>query len=91
MLRLTADDGGYQVYDEVTITVQPGNAAPTVAAGAAITFPVSHAMNLHGVATDDGLPSPPGSVSTTWSKVSGPGSVTFGSASAERGRVGWQV
>jgi hypothetical protein len=32
--------------------------------------------------TDDGLPNPPGAVTTTWSKVSGPGTVTFGNASA---------
>ena len=32
--------------------------------------------------SDDGLPNPPGAVSTTWSKVSGPGTVTFGNANA---------
>jgi hypothetical protein len=32
--------------------------------------------------TDDGLPDPPGVVTTTWSMVSGPGVVTFTNASA---------
>jgi PKD repeat protein len=35
---------------------------------------------LSGTATDDGLPS--GTLTTTWSKVSGPGTVTFGNVSA---------
>jgi len=30
--------------------------------------------------TDDGLPNPPGNVTTTWTKVSGPGMVTFANA-----------
>jgi hypothetical protein len=33
---------------------------------------------LNGVVSDDGLPNPPGSVTTTWFKLSGPGTVTFG-------------
>ena len=37
---------------------------------------------LDGVATDDGVPTNPGSLSTTWSKVSGPGNVVFGDANA---------
>src|SRR5262249_5619257 len=39
-------------------------------------------VNLTGTATDEGLPYPPGVLTTTWSKVSGPGGVTFGDASA---------
>ena len=35
--------------------------------------------NLNVMAIDDGLPNPPGALSYTWSKVSGPGTVTFGS------------
>ncbi len=61
----------------------PTNAAPTVDAGsnAAITLPTD-TVNLDGTVTDDGLPNPPGVVTTTWTKVSGPGTVTFGDASA---------
>lgn len=56
-----------------------GNQAPVVNAGAdqAITLP--SAANLSGTATDDGQPDP---MATTWSKVSGPGTVTFGNAAA---------
>jgi hypothetical protein len=44
-----------------------------------ITLPAS--ASLSGTATDDGLPSPP-TLTTTWSKFSGPGTVTFGNANA---------
>jgi hypothetical protein len=59
----------------------PINQPPAVNAGTdgTITLP-TNVINVDGTVTDDGLPS--GSVTTTWSKVSGPGTVTFGSASA---------
>lgn len=61
----------------------PVNLAPSVSAGAdqAITLPAS--AILDGTVSDDGLPDPPGVVTTTWSKVSGPGTVTFANAAAE--------
>jgi hypothetical protein len=37
--------------------------------------------NLAGAVTDDGLPNPPNALTFTWSKASGPGSVTFNNAS----------
>ena len=37
---------------------------------------------LSGSITDDGLPNPPGTVTATWSTVSGPGTVTFANAAA---------
>ena len=82
VLRLTADDSELSANDDVTITVNPANAAPVVAAGPdqAITLPDS--ADLNGTVNDDGLPDPPGGVTTTWSKVSGPGTVSFGNASA---------
>ncbi|MGH7930493.1 MAG: PKD domain-containing protein, partial [Candidatus Binatia bacterium] len=45
-----------------------------------ITLPNSAALN--GTVSDDGLPSSPGALTTTWSKVSGPGTVTFGNPNA---------
>ena len=42
----------------------------------------SATASLDGTASDDGLPNPPAATSVTWSKVSGPGAVTFGDASA---------
>ena len=61
----------------------PPNTAPTVDAGSdeTITLPID-TVNLDGTVTDDGLPDPPGAVITTWTKVSGPGTVTFGDAGA---------
>ncbi|MCL7420197.1 MAG: Ig-like domain-containing protein [Methylobacter sp.] len=61
---------------------QPGNQAPTVAAGPDQFISASADALLDGTVADDGLPNPPGQVTTTWSKVSGPGTVTFGNASA---------
>jgi hypothetical protein len=82
VLRLTADDGQLSAIDDVIITVNPANAAPVVAAGSdqEITLPASASLN--GTVNDDGLPNPPGTVTMTWSQMSGPGTVTFGDASA---------
>jgi hypothetical protein len=66
-----------------TLCIPPGtgNAAPVVNAGSnqTITFPA--VATLVGSATDDGNPDPPDTLTITWSKVSGPGSVTFGDTS----------
>jgi uncharacterized protein YjiK len=84
VLRLTASDGARSANDDVTVDVRssPVNQPPTVTAGpdAAVTLPASAALD--GTVTDDGLPNPPGAVTTTWSKVSGPGTVAFANASA---------
>jgi len=63
-------------------TAPPVNQAPVVNAGSdqAISLPAS--VNLTGTATDDGLPNPPSALTTTWTKVSGPGTVTFGNTNA---------
>ncbi len=37
---------------------------------------------MTGAAIDDGQPNPPGALTTTWSQVSGPGTVSFSNASA---------
>jgi hypothetical protein len=81
-LRLYAFDGELASNDELIIVVSEAvNASPSVEAGPdqTITFPVS--AILSGSATDDGLP--PGSTLVySWSKVSGPGDVTFANAAA---------
>ncbi|MDR4485410.1 MAG: FG-GAP-like repeat-containing protein [Nitrospirales bacterium] len=51
------------------------NVAPTVNAGSAQTLTLPSAASLDGTVTDDGLPGGP--VTTTWSQISGPGTVTF--------------
>ena len=84
VLRLTAFDGAATATDDVTITVQPaapGNQAPFVNAGPDLNVTLPSTASLDGTVTDDGLPTPP-NVATTWSRVSGPGTVTFGNANA---------
>ncbi len=83
VLRLTADDGALTTSAQVTITVNPAplsNQPPTVDAGSNQTITLPDFASLDGTVTDDGLPS--GTVTTTWSKVSGPGTVTFENANA---------
>src|SRR6185295_17200053 len=59
----------------------PANLAPIVNAGPDFTITLPSGITLAGSATDDGLPT--GSTLTrNWSKVSGPGTVTFGNAAA---------
>ena len=78
----TGSDGGDMGYRAPTGGA-PGNNAPVVNAGqdqADYTLPAS--ANLDGTVSDDGNPNPPGAVTTTWTKQSGPGNVTFGNANA---------
>ena len=63
-------------------TLPTGDRAPSVNAGTSQTAYVGTPASLTGTATDDGLPNPPGVLTTTWSKVSGPGTAAFGNASA---------
>ena len=79
-LRNVRSDGA--ITDLFSIDHPPGNQPPTVAAGPDQTIAFPNSAILDGTVNDDGLPTPPGSVTTTWSQVSGPGTVTFGDASA---------
>lgn len=58
------------------------NQAPTVSAGPDRAINLPSAALLTGTATDDGLPNPPGTLTSGWSKVSGPGTVTFSAPTA---------
>ena len=81
VLRLTASDGALTATSDVTITVQaapPTNRPPTVSAGSPATVTLPAAASLTGSVQDDGLPS--GTLTSTWSMVSGPGSVSFANA-----------
>ena len=82
VLRLTVSDSDKAATDDVTITVNAANTVPTVSAGTdgVVTLPLDAALD--GTVSDDGLPNPPGAVTTTWSKTSGPGTVTFGDSAA---------
>src|SRR5438105_5155874 len=80
-LRLTASDGELSASDDAVVTVTPPNQPPNVNAGPDQTITLPNSANLNGSVTDDGLPVG-SSVATTWSKVSGLGTVTFGNANA---------
>lgn len=60
----------------------PPNQPPIVDAGADQSVTLPQPAFLRGTAVDDGLPMPPGVVSTAWTLVSGPGVVTFGNSNA---------
>ena len=90
VLRLTATDGQNTRTNDLTVTVNPQptvNSAPVVNAGADQTVAAPSAVTLSGSVSDDGLPNPPGRVTLQWSKVSGPGQVTFQSATSAATRV----
>jgi RHS repeat-associated protein len=57
------------------------NQPPVVNAGNDLNVSLPAQATLTGTVTDDGNPNPPGQVTITWSKVSGPGTVTFSSPS----------
>jgi hypothetical protein len=81
VLRVTASDLLLVGSADVTINVVT-NLAPVVSAWAAqpiLQWP-SNTLNLQANVTDDGRPNPPGVVTSLWSKVSGPGLVTFSNA-----------
>ncbi|UJS18672.1 MAG: hypothetical protein L3J17_06365 [Candidatus Jettenia sp.] len=71
-----------KVYEMSFTQTPPGNQRPTVSAGQDQTVTLPANASLNGTVSDDGLPNPPGAVTTIWSKVSGPGTVTFGNANA---------
>jgi len=78
VLRLAASDSQFTVSDDVVVTVNPGtvNQAPIVNAGPNQTITLPATATLAGTAADDGLPTG-STLSVAWSKVSGPGTVTF--------------
>jgi hypothetical protein len=80
------EDGQYVVDCNIQTRVEPAvaNQAPVVSAGDAVTGHSQQTLSLNGSATDDGLPNPPGQLTTNWSVVSAPsgGNVIFADASA---------
>ncbi|HEX7895364.1 MAG TPA: PKD domain-containing protein, partial [Terriglobales bacterium] len=78
VLQLAANDSLLSTSAATTVTVNPSlNQPPVVSAGPnqTITLP-TNLVTLSGSATDDGLPN--GTLSITWSQVSGPAGVIFG-------------
>ena len=82
LLRVTASDGDLSASDDVTVTVEAANTPPLVDAGPdqAITLP-QDLVALAGTVADDGLPAG-GTLALSWTKLAGPGPVTFGDPSA---------
>lgn len=70
------------VFDNVSGLPVSLDYGPVVAAGADTTVDAADGVTLNGSATDEGLPSNPGAVTTAWTKFSGPGNVTFSDAAA---------
>ena len=83
-LGLTTNDGELESVGEITVAVNqpPVNVAAVVSAGADQNVFLGQGVSLNGTVADDGLPNAPGAVTTTWSKFSGPGTVTFGHGAA---------
>src|SRR5439155_327627 len=84
ILRITASDTALTSSDDVVITVNlPAvtNQPPVVNAGSDQTITLPASATLSGTAADDGLPTG-STVSVTWSKSSGLGTVTFGNPAA---------
>jgi hypothetical protein len=83
VLRLTASDTLLSAFSDVTITVNPAvtptNLAPVVSAGTNQTITLPAGASLSGSVTDDGLPTG-STVTSAWTKFSGPGTVTFSNA-----------
>ena len=85
-ITVTARDAaGNTATDVISVTsnsvTPPTNTAPAVNAGADQTVTLPSAVALAGTASDDGQPSP-SALTAAWSKVSGPGTVTFGNSAA---------
>ncbi len=82
LLRLVVTDTYLTSSDELTVVVAGPNTAPVVNAGGDQT--IDHpqdTVSVAGSVSDDGLPRGAAATST-WSKASGPGSVTFTDAAA---------
>ena len=79
LIRLTGNDGALVASDDVAISI---NAAPVVNAGGDQLIPLGSVASLHGTTADDGVANPPGTLNTTWTTVSGLGTVSFSNATA---------
>ena len=97
VLRLTANDGSLQSNDTVTIVVQapvnnpppPTNTPPTVNAGSNQTIQLPNSANLSAIVTDSGGPLATPTIS--WTRVSGPGTVTFSNAASANTSASFSV
>lgn len=78
--NLTSSDISFDL--QLDALAFPSDQPPTASAGPDLAVELPATATLAGSFSDDGLPNPPGVVSAAWSKVSGPGTVSFADASA---------
>jgi len=76
------DAGGFAIEVRAAGSPPPANQPPVVNAGSDQVITLPNAAALNGTVTDDGLPIPPGTVTTIWSQVGGSPGVVFADASA---------
>ncbi|MBD2460346.1 hypothetical protein H6G89_04745 [Oscillatoria sp. FACHB-1407] len=78
--EFTVSNGFLSTSAQVVVVA---NAVPMVNAGTDLLVNLPDTAKLNGTVQDDGLPTPPGAITVIWSKVSGPGTVTFGTQTLE--------
>ncbi len=81
-LRVSVTDGTRTNSTNFVVTVGPPNQVPFVDAGTNVVVQTNVSVLLRGRITDDSLPANPGRISALWTKISGPGTVTFGTPGA---------
>ena len=90
-LYAVKDGANLAVRIDMVLEREAVNQAPVVNAGTNQTITLPASATLSGSATDDGLPNPPAALTYAWTKVSGPGSVTFGSATSKASSASFSV
>lgn len=73
--RVTNNEGARAASDSAVITVLPTNSPPFIFAGSNLTIRFPTNSQLHGLVTDDGLPS--GILTSLWQRISGAGNVSL--------------
>lgn len=79
-LTVQVTDGYATNGATIAVVVTPPNQPPVVDGGTNATVRTNVTYMLRGRVTDDGLPLTPGRTTARWSKISGPGTVTFGNS-----------
>ena len=75
ILRLTANDGQLERFDDLFVIVEPRNERPQVNAGDDFSVRLPGFGLLKGRVSDDGLPVPPGKLELEWRLEQGPSEV----------------
>ena len=76
---------------ELSGSAFPPNQVPSANAGPDQTITLPASATLNGNVSDDGLPIPPGLLAFGWTKLSGPGTVTFANANALNTTAGFST